>query len=789
MTDANRDTKGSTQVSELFVIEFDYRSDDGERLVGPFTSPEGAQEYLEALAADDWDATYSIVSLASTIEAAEATEDEEIPVDEPEDDEELITEIPVHGVATLEGRPTGDGRGFRPGAISFGRLPAPLGYEFESSHGGDNSRVAIIGRIDEFWTVPLPDEQDVYEVRWRGVIMTGYERSAEAIEHIVDGSYRGLSVIVDEVEVDVTERRDEMRQRILADQDSAEGDAEASQKMSPEDIEAMIDLVIGDGKQEVTWFTAARVRRFDMVPTGAYQEGDIWLGSEFEDEMSPDRIEAAALALEDCGCGEVHTVYGLQETAIIDLTELDDAELDAYHALEGDAQLEWARERDLILASAYRKVSAEERDRLAKEGKALPDGSFPIANVGDLRNAIQAIGRAADPAKAKAHIKKRARDLGKEDLIPDDWASKLEEAAFAPGTRDGPGWITHPIPTARIRRYWVRGKGAAKIRWGLPGDFNRCRRQLAKYVQNPEWLAGLCANMHKEALGIWPGQHRGKRGHSITASAGPLFVVAAIDPVPLDYFRNPGLTEPTGITVVDDHIYGHIAVWNVCHAGEPEGPGSCTLAPRSSTNYAHFRTGTVVTDEGPIAVGSLTMNTGHAGGLDGPRAAAAHYDNTGTVLADIACGEDAVGIWFSGRIRPTATDDDIYAAQASGRVSGDWRRVGSSYELVGALIVNVPGYGFANSSLAASLVASAGVGVSAIVGEGVVEPDESVKPVETIPFTRDDIDDLVGETVLKTLQSVEQKRIAAAVAPARAALTARNLAGARARLGEIGARR
>ena len=44
----------------------------------------------------------------------------------------------------------------------------------------------------------------------------------------------------------------------------------------------------------------------------------------------------------------------------------------------------------------------------------MPDGSFPIANVEDLKNAIQSIGRAKDPDAAKAHIKKRARDLGHE---------------------------------------------------------------------------------------------------------------------------------------------------------------------------------------------------------------------------------------------------------------------------------------------------------------------------------------------------------------------------------------
>lgn len=68
-----------------------------------------------------------------------------------------------------------------------------------------------------------------------------------------------------------------------------------------------------------------------------------------------------------------------------------------------------------------RNVSSSERDRLSSEGKALPDGSFPIANESDLRNAIQAYGRASDKEKAKRHIIKRARALGRTDLLPEDW--------------------------------------------------------------------------------------------------------------------------------------------------------------------------------------------------------------------------------------------------------------------------------------------------------------------------------------------------------------------------------
>lgn len=68
-----------------------------------------------------------------------------------------------------------------------------------------------------------------------------------------------------------------------------------------------------------------------------------------------------------------------------------------------------------------RDYSADERRSLAESGKALPDGSFPIVDREDLENAIQAFGRAGDPAAAKAHIKKRARALGLEELIPEGW--------------------------------------------------------------------------------------------------------------------------------------------------------------------------------------------------------------------------------------------------------------------------------------------------------------------------------------------------------------------------------
>lgn len=74
-----------------------------------------------------------------------------------------------------------------------------------------------------------------------------------------------------------------------------------------------------------------------------------------------------------------------------------------------------------------RDYSPGKREEMAGEGQAMEHGGYPIKNVEDLKNAIQAIGRAKDPAAAKRHIIKRARALGHADMIPDSWTEKSGE--------------------------------------------------------------------------------------------------------------------------------------------------------------------------------------------------------------------------------------------------------------------------------------------------------------------------------------------------------------------------
>lgn len=168
-----------------------------------------------------------------------------------------------------------------------------------------------------------------------------------------------------------------------------------------------------------------------------------------------------------------------------------------------------------------------------------------------------------------------------------------------------------------------------------------------------------------------------------------------------DMFADPGFTRVTPPTITaDGRYFGHGAVWDTCHTGIQ---GTCRKPPREG-DHAYFRLGEVVTASGAsIPVGHITMGIGHAPTSAGFSAAAAmeHYDNTSAVVADVASGEDAYGIWFSGRLRPGVTDVQK-AALRSAQLSGDWRSFGGKLRLVAMLAVNVPGFPVPRLSTATS---------------------------------------------------------------------------------------
>lgn len=83
------------------------------------------------------------------------------------------------------------------------------------------------------------------------------------------------------------------------------------------------------------------------------------------------------------------------------------------------------------VAGEFASLTREARDRAAEEGKANPDGSYPIRNVRELEKAIQAFGRSKNKVATKRLIMRRARELNREDLIPDGWRDDDHDYALA----------------------------------------------------------------------------------------------------------------------------------------------------------------------------------------------------------------------------------------------------------------------------------------------------------------------------------------------------------------------
>lgn len=218
----------------------------------------------------------------------------------------------------------------------------------------------------------------------------------------------------------------------------------------------------------------------------------------------------------------------------------------------------------------------------------------------------------------------------------------------------------------------------------------------------------------------------------------PSLLTAALLPaLDASWFLDPELDKPTPLTVTEEgRIYGHLATWGTCHIGFD---GVCVTPPDSPTDYSFFHTGSVL----DVPVGHITLGTGHAPISVDSSSAAAHYDNTGTCAADIRVGEDAHGIWVAGAARPDADLDALRAAS----LSGDWRRINGSLELVAALAVNVPG--FPIPRIAASAVRDEQL---ALVASGIVKP---FAPKTDLQLVADAIDALAAKLGPYTVTPVE----------------------------------
>lgn len=213
---------------------------------------------------------------------------------------------------------------------------------------------------------------------------------------------------------------------------------------------------------------------------------------------------------------------------------------------------------------------------------------------------------------------------------------------------------------------------------------------------------------------------------------------------PHEWFHQAEADQPTPITITaDGHIYGHAALWGTCHIGLP----GCTTPPESRTGYSWFHLGEVDTDGGLVAVGTVTLDTGHASLRANARDATRHYDHTGTQAAHVRALNGKYGIWISGSVKADI-DETVLAELRAAKLSGDWRPIDGGLEMVGLLAVNVPGFPVQREEALMASAADGSPRVMALVAAGI--PNESRARAAQEAFS-DKTDPALGEA-LRTMR-------------------------------------
>ena len=243
------------------------------------------------------------------------------------------------------------------------------------------------------------------------------------------------------------------------------------------------------------------------------------------------------------------------------------------------------------------------------------------------------------------------------------------------------------------------------------------------------------------------------------ASALTASVQAPLEP-PRSWFFVDEPDEPTPITILPDgQFFGHLALWNTCHAGRVNGAySSCMYAPHSRTNYSQFHLGAIMCDDGAeVPIGRLTIGTGHAPLHLGAAKARAHYDNSGTCVAFVRAKDGVFGIWTCGTIKSDATPEQIRDLRAC-PPSGDWRAHDGTLELQAALAVNAPGYPVPRSQLALAASADSLEIATLILGPPSDDDFAEALRAETLYGMNDDVSLLVELGALDLLRDVAKAR-------------------------------
>ncbi len=174
-----------------------------------------------------------------------------------------------------------------------------------------------------------------------------------------------------------------------------------------------------------------------------------------------------------------------------------------------------------------REFPGKKRRAMAERGTAMPDGSFPISSIEDLKNAIKAVGRAKDPEAAKRHIRKRAAKLNAEYLLPDSWKSGEPD-----GLETKAGRVISSANMGKLRRASellneVVSAGIVVEKPTMEEEAEEKKSLVEQYTEwmldsNDDAILGTSETLVGKSVSVLPSQNTTVGVSSVVASVGPL---------------------------------------------------------------------------------------------------------------------------------------------------------------------------------------------------------------------------------------------------------------------------
>jgi hypothetical protein len=126
----------------------------------------------------------------------------------------------------------------------------------------------------------------------------------------------------------------------------------------------------------------------------------------------------------DCDCLDDDDFAAIEAAEAEAALAAEPVDVDALEAEADAALLSLFDLRPLSAAEAasyFARYSADQKAEMAKDGKAMPDGSYPIDSPDDLDTAIRAANAPGAGDKVRRHVIRQANRVGLPQRIPPNW--------------------------------------------------------------------------------------------------------------------------------------------------------------------------------------------------------------------------------------------------------------------------------------------------------------------------------------------------------------------------------